>query len=121
MRPVAQRGFTLVEVLVALTIVALCLGAGMRAAGALSSNAQRLEQVTLAQWCAQNQLTEMRLLKTFPGQGETSFSCEQLGQSFTGRLEVKATPNPNFRRIEARVLNDEGQSLLSISTIMGRY
>ena len=43
------RGFTLIEVLVALTILAITLGAGIKAAGALTNNAQRLAEVSAAQ------------------------------------------------------------------------
>jgi len=114
-------GFTLVEVLVALTIVALCLAAGLRAAGAMTSNADRLGVNALAQWCAENQLTEMRLTKVFPGTGDNSFSCTQLGRAFTGKLAVRNTPNPNFRRVEAQVFDDRERPLLTITTIVGRY
>jgi general secretion pathway protein I len=55
----AGRGFTLIEVLVALAIVAVVLGAGLKAAGALTNNAQRLADVTAAQWCADNQLAAL--------------------------------------------------------------
>lgn len=115
------RGFTLIEVLVAITIVALCLAAGLRAAGAMTSNAERLELNGLAQWCAENELTEMRLTKAFPGIGDSSFTCTQLGRTFTGRLGVAATPNPNFRRVEAQVFDEANRPLLTIATIMGRY
>ncbi|HEX3140845.1 MAG TPA: type II secretion system minor pseudopilin GspI, partial [Rhizobacter sp.] len=59
------RGFTLIEVMVALAIVAVTLGAGIKAAGALADNAQRITEVTSAQWCADNELTELRLTKFF--------------------------------------------------------
>jgi general secretion pathway protein I len=75
----------------------------------------------MAQWCAENELTEMRLNTTFPGTGSTDFSCTQLGHSFTGRTEVATTANPNFRRVEMRVFNSDGQALLSITTVVGRY
>ncbi len=117
----AAAGFTLIEVLVAVTIVALCLAAGLRAAGAMTSNAERLAVNSLAQWCAENELTEMRLTKLFPGIGEKPFSCTQLGRDFSGKMTVAATPNPNFRRVEAQVFDDREQPLLTITTIVGRF
>lgn len=116
-----ETGFTLIEVLVALTIVALCLAAGLRAAGAMTSNADRLSTNALAQWCAENELTEMRLTKLFPGVGETSFSCTQLGRNFSGRMTVQGTPNPNFRRVETQVFDEDQRPLLTLATIVGRY
>ena len=117
----SERGFTLIEVLVALALVAITLGAGLKAAGALTSNAERLETVMEAQWCAENQLSELRLSKQFPGTGETTFSCEQLGQTFAGRQIVRATPNPNFRRVDAQISDADGTPRLTLSTILARY
>lgn len=114
------HGFTLVEVLVALAIVAIALGAGLRASGALTQNAQRLTDVTAAQWCADNALTEMRLARQFPGVGEAEFQCQQLGRDYRGQLRTRATPNPNFRRVDAVVLDDAGQVLVTLSTVLGR-
>jgi general secretion pathway protein I len=114
-------GFTLIEVMVALVIVALTLAAGMRAAASLSLNAERLASVTLAQWCAENQLVEMRLSKQFPSSGDSEFECRQQGRVFKGLLQVKPTPNPNFRRVETRLLDERDEPVLSLSTIVGRY
>ena len=115
-----QSGFTLVEVLVALAIVAMALGAGLRASGALTGNAQRLADVTAAQWCADNALTEMRLSRQFPGIGSADFQCQQLGRDYRGQLRTQGTPNPNFRRVDAVVSDDTGQVLLTLSTVLGR-
>ncbi len=117
----ASRGFTLIEVLVALVIVAIALGAGIKAAGALTTNAERLAEVSAAQWCAENLLTELRLTAQFPDIGETPFSCEQLGRSYAGKLKVSPTPNPLFRRVDAEITNDQGQPVLNLSTIMGKF
>jgi len=116
-----SRGFTLIEVLVALVIVAIALAAGIKAAGALANNAERLTQVSAAQWCAENQLTDLRLTQQFPDIGETPFACEQLGRSYAGKLRVSPTPNPLFRRVDADIADDQGIPLLTLSTIMGRF
>jgi general secretion pathway protein I len=120
-RRAVTRGFTLIEVLVALAIVAITLGAGIKAAGALTDNAQRLAEVSAAQWCADNQLTGLRLARQFPGVGDSDFGCEQLGRGYRGKLVIRPTPNPNFRRVDAQVSNEAGQYILGVSTILGRY
>ena len=118
----AACGFTLVEVLVALAITALALGAGMKAAGALTDNAQRLGDVTAAQWCAENQLSDLRLAKAFPGTGDSDFLCEQLGRSYRGKLSALVLPlNPNFSQLHAQVFDDKGLLLVRLSTVVGRY
>jgi general secretion pathway protein I len=114
------RGFTLIEVLVALAIVAITLGAGIRAAGSLTANTARLADVTAAQWCADNQLTGLRLAHQFPDIGDGDFTCEQLGRGYAGKLVVRPTPNPNFRRVDARILDADGFQIVLLSTIVGR-
>jgi general secretion pathway protein I len=114
------HGFTLLEVLVALAVTAIALAAGLRAAGVLSDNAERLGDVIAAQWCADNQLTELRLRRTFPGVGDSDFACEQLGRSYRGKLMTRSTLNPSFRRVDATVSSEAGQPLLTLSTVLGR-
>ena len=116
-----RRGFTLIEVLVALAITALALGAGMKAAGSLTDNAQRLGDVTAAHWCADNALVGIRLAKQFPDVGEAAFECSQLGRELRGLLRSQTTPNPNFRRVDAVVADAQGNVLVTLSTVVGRY
>ncbi|MEO5689019.1 MAG: type II secretion system minor pseudopilin GspI [Burkholderiaceae bacterium] len=112
------QGFTLIEVMVALAIVAISLAAGARAASSVVNTSQRLSDVVLAQWCADNQLTELRLAGQLPAVGKSPFSCVQLGRNFKGTIKVTPTPNPSFRRVDAIVANDDDRELLTISTVM---
>jgi general secretion pathway protein I len=113
------RGFTLVEVLVALTIVGVALLAGMKATGALTLHAQRQSDVLLSQLCAENALHQIRLSRQMPGVGESRRECQQAGQTFTVVLNVQPTPNPNFVRVDAQVRNTD-EPVLRLSTIVGR-
>lgn len=114
------RGFTLIEVLVALGIVAIALAAGLRATTSLTDNALRQSSVLLAHMCAENELVKIRLSRQMPGVGEASLTCEQAGRSFEVRTTVLPTPNPSFHRVDAQVF-DAGSPVLRLSTVVGRY
>ena len=119
-----SHGFTLIEVLVALAVVAITLTAGLQASGALTRAAERQSEQWLAQLCAENALTQLRLARQLPGVGDSRVSCEQGDQTLQVRLAVAPTPNPNFRRVDAVVENDTAGGpvrLLTLSTVMGRY
>ena len=114
------RGFTLIEVLVALGIVAIALLAGTQATSALTRNAQRQTDMLLGQLCAENELVRMRLSQQMPPVGDTSGSCEQAGQVFGVTLIVRPTPNPSFRRADVKISNGQFP-VLSITAIVGRF
>lgn len=114
------RGFTLIEVLVALGIVAVALAAGVRATGSLTRNSERQSDLLLAHLCAENALVNVRLSRQMPAVGDNTSSCEQAGRVLSVRLWVQPTPNPNFLRVEAQVL-DGAARILALSTIVGRY
>jgi general secretion pathway protein I len=116
----SARGFTLVEVLVALAITAIALVAGLKASAALTNNAQRQSDVLLAQICAENELIRLRLAKQLPPVGDSDVACEQAGLMLTVRVKVSPTPNPSFRRVDAQVFNDQG-ALVRVSTVQGRF
>ena len=116
----APRGFTLIEVLVALGIVAIALVAGLQATSALTRNAQRQADVLLAQLCAENELAKVRLSRQMPSVGDTDVPCEQGQRAFVVKVRVSPTPNPSFRRVDALV-QDEASTVLQVSTVVGRF
>lgn len=118
--PGLQNGFTLVEVLVALAIVAIALMAGLQATSALTRNALRQSDIVLAQLCAENELVRARLSRQMPSVGDTTHTCEQAGRQLQVLTIVRPTPNPSFRRVDAQVF-DGGNSILRVSTIVGRF
>ena len=111
-------GFTLIEVMVALAIVAIALTAGVQATITLTNHAQRQSDGLLARICAENELVRIRLSRQSPPMGESSFECAQAERVFSGRLRVAPTPNPNFRRVEA-VVFDGAYSVARLATVVG--
>ena len=118
MRLCGNRGFTLVEVLVALAVVAITLVAGLQATGALTRAAARQSDQWLAQLCAENELTRLRLTRQLPGVGDSSLTCVQAQQSLRVQLSVRPTPNPSFRRVDAQVWL-QSTPILRVTTVLG--
>ena len=106
--PKRRRGFTLLEVLVALLLLSLALVAMVRLAG-LDARAQaQLRDGTLAQWVAANALAETRLRTPFPSPGRSSGESRMGGQRWRWTLEVEQTEEPRVRRMEVTVVAAEG-------------
>jgi general secretion pathway protein I len=96
-----QDAFTLVEVLVALALLAVALAAGMRALAQSADGAGTLKARTLALWVAQNQLAQAQLAPAAASsaRGETV----QAGARFVWEVRAGGTPNPAFRRLDITV------------------
>ena len=72
-----NRGFTLLEVLVALVIIGTALAASLRAVASLTQNSSDLRAAMMATWSAENRLTQIRLAHEWPPIGRRDFSCAQ--------------------------------------------
>jgi general secretion pathway protein I len=119
-QPRREGGFTLIEILVALAIVAIALAAGLQATSALTNNALRQSSMLLAHICAENELVKARLSRQMPGVGDSTEDCMQADRSFTVTVSVLPTPNPSFRRVDAQVF-DGNSPVLRLSTVVGRF
>lgn len=111
-----QRGFTLLEVLVALVIVGTALGASLRAVASLTSNSNGMRSTMMATWSAENRLVQVRLSHEFPATGKRSFDCPQGDLHLVCEEEVLATPNPRMRRLEVSVfdLQNPGRRIIKL-------
>lgn len=95
----------MLEVLVALMIVATALIASLRAVGSLTANSDGLRANMMATWSAENRLVQLRLSRVFPPIGKTTYDCPQGEMPLMCEEEVIASPNPRFRRVEVSVFD----------------
>jgi general secretion pathway protein I len=98
-----NKGFTLVEVLVALAIVSIALMAALRAAGQGTSAAGELRLRLFASWVAENRLAEHRARGDWLPLGIARGTQAQGGVELAWREEVIATPHAAFRRVDVFV------------------
>lgn len=98
-----QRGFTLIEALVAMTIIAVALIACLKAAGNLNIQQDDMIKRQYAQWSAKNAANFIRVSGVFPSDQTTQQICPQGNFRFVCLVEITNTPNPNFRRVEIQV------------------
>ena len=99
----AGRGFTLVEILVAVAILAIALAATTRAAGLATDGARETRARLLATWAAGNRVAEMRARDLFPPPAVTTATVAQGGLSLVVEETVADTPNPTIRRVDLAV------------------
>jgi general secretion pathway protein I len=99
----AQRGFTLIEVLIALVIVALGMSALLETLGSAADTSTWLRDKTFAQWIALNQLETLRLSGTLPTDGTTDGELDYAGRHWRWRQVVSDLGLPGIFLIEVLV------------------
>jgi general secretion pathway protein I len=116
----SAQGFTLIEVLVALAIVAIALGAVTRAIGALATNTDSARIRLLALWSADNALSAIRIPMTWPPVGRTTFDCPQGSYRFVCRQSVTSLSSPLVRQVAVSVYPSasSGSVLAEVVTVV---
>lgn len=100
---ISNKGFTLLEVLVALGIAATSLVALYTLANQLLNNSLALDARQAALWCADNHLVMLSLEESAPLVGESDSPCTQMNLDFSVKQVVSNTLNSSFRRVELSV------------------
>lgn len=108
MRHHTPRGFTLVEVLVALFVLAIALTAILRTMGQAIDATTSLRERTVALWVAQNRLVEHQMRRAWPAPDTIDGDVEIGGVKWFWREQVSTTPEPGIRRIEITVRHIAG-------------
>ena len=113
-----QRGFTLLEVLVAIAILSLALLAAIRSTTSAIQTTEALRQRLAADWVAADRLAEHRARRAWPAVGEVNGEIGQAGVSLRWRERVAATPNGRFRRVEVMVYAEDSATQ-PLTTLVG--
>lgn len=110
MAPGAAKGFTLIEVLVALAIVAIGMAAVMEALTSSANTAIYLQDKTFAEWVALNRIETVRLSGTVPTTGTSNDTIDYAGQSWEWRQKVTNIQIPGVVQIEVDVRPADSQA-----------
>ena len=115
------RGFTLIEVLAALVIVALGMLGVIQAVTQTARNGTYLREKTLAHWIAMNVITERRLLPAPPDVAESSDDVEFAGQRWRWTMKVTQTEVESLRRMDVSVRPADKPDSEALATVTGFY
>ncbi|MDO6413612.1 type II secretion system minor pseudopilin GspI [Sphingomonas sp. BIUV-7] len=107
-----QAGFTLIEALVALAIVAIAAAGLIGATERHIDTVTGIERRTAARWIAENRLAEMALAGDSPGSGEGPI--EMLGQPWRVATTSRASADPDLSLVEVAVSPANGAPLVRL-------
>lgn len=122
-----SRGFTLVEIMIALAIFAVVSSALIKNVGMAAKQAGILQERTMAYWVAENHLNRMRLdahgiEPEFPGIGTNRQTVTMADRQWNLQVDVESTENELVRRIEIDVMAEGNErSLATLTGFIGRY
>ena len=115
------RGFSLIEVLVALIVVSLGMLGVIQTVSQTAGNSTYMRDKMVAHWIAMNQLTQVRLQPNSPAVSKTSDEIEMAGRKWRWTMEVKQTPVESIRRIDVSVRPLEAPEKSSMAVVSGFY
>jgi general secretion pathway protein I len=125
----SEMGFSLIEVLIGLSILAIALASGIKAMSQTAQTQTVIQQQYLALTSANDALNMMYIQKVWPDLSPQSTNCSQLNAQLVCIRNIFVTPNPLFRRVQIEVFESDadnplaprGQRLAKLTTIIFNY
>lgn len=119
MKRTAQRGFTLIEIIIAVAVLAAAMGAIISGMARYADNAAHLREKTVALWVAHNRLTELALEPGWPEIGKSDGDAEMAGAEWRWFVTIAESPDPKVRRVDIRVqLKGKDSDAISLSSFL---
>lgn len=117
-----QKAFTLIEIMVALTIIAITMGAIIENTTASNRNAQYLRDKTIASWVAMNQIALVRSKRQWTNVSNKKGEVEMAGREWQWKMKIIKTDDPQMRRLDVEVFLVDGddQPLATMTGFLGR-
>jgi len=117
-----QQGFTLLEVLIALAILAIALAAAIKGVSSHVSNLVYLKERSLAHWVGLNALTELRVSGQWPSRGEIKGDETMTGREFKWVISVTEVEGGDVRRLDVKVTpgDDDDRPLSTMVAYVGK-
>lgn len=117
-----QRGLTLLEVMVALAIFAITGSAILKAVGENLNSVGQLEAITVANWVANNQLTQLQLSRPWPIRNNVKGSSEMANRTWYWQRTVENTSDDELKQVTISVSLDSAfeDSVTSVTTYFSK-
>ena len=120
-RTSSQCGFTLLEIMVALAILAISLGAIIKAAAESVATISYLRERTIASWVASNKINEILLQQDLPNFGSQQGNVTMAGAEWRWQVKVSSTSDQDLRRLDIAVgTSDSATPISELTAFVGR-
>ncbi len=114
-----NAGFTLLEVMVALFVVAVAMGGAIKVIENSAQNTSRMTDKTFASWVAMNKITELRLGSEWPKIGTAKGESEMSDRKWKWEQNTIKTDDDKVRRVELSVWGEVNNELDPYVTVVG--